>query len=239
MTQTAPTSPVVPGRLNPIPVRLGARAGRPAAVLVGLMAGETGWQVIMTERAAHLAHHAGQISFPGGKVDESDVTLVATALREADEEIALPAGEVEILGGLDAVTSPVGFVVQPVVGIITPHTSLLACPDEVSRILFLPLADLVSPLRHRRESYVRDGHRREVWVIDHPEHYIWGLSAAILVDLAGRIEAGSVEPGPIKGGNGDGLIDGGPAKAARSKAVQTKVVQTKTVQTKALGQEGT
>ena len=227
MTRTAPASPVVPGRLNPIPVRLGRQAGRPAAGLVGLMAGETGWQVIMTERAAHLAHHAGQISFPGGKVDESDATLVATALREADEEIALPAGEVEILGGLDPVTSPVGFVVQPVVGIIAPRTRLLASPDEVSRILILPLADLVSPPRHRRESYVRDGQHREVWVIDHPEHYIWGLSAAILVDLARRVEPGSIEAGSIEAGNGNG-----PAKSSRSKMAQTRVAQTR-----ALGQK--
>jgi 8-oxo-dGTP pyrophosphatase MutT (NUDIX family) len=187
VTQALPTSPLAATRLNPIPTRLRSEAGRPAAVLVGLMADASGWQVIMTERAAHLAHHAGQISFPGGKVDESDTTLVATALREADEEIALPATEVEILGGLDPVSSPVGFIVQPVVGIVAPQVTLQACPDEVARILILPLADLISPPRHRRESYIREGRRREVWVIDHPDHYIWGLSAAIIVDLAARV----------------------------------------------------
>ncbi|MGB1176415.1 MAG: CoA pyrophosphatase [Candidatus Puniceispirillaceae bacterium] len=182
------TSPVAPDRLNPIPKRLHDDAGRPAAVLVGLMADEAGWQVIMTERAAHLAHHAGQISFPGGKVDAADGTLVATALREADEEIALPASKVDILGGLDPVSSPVGFIVQPIVGIVAPRVRLQACPDEVARILILPLAELISPPRHRRETYLREGNRREVWVIDHPDHYIWGLSAAIIVDLAARVE---------------------------------------------------
>jgi 8-oxo-dGTP pyrophosphatase MutT (NUDIX family) len=181
------TSPVTSGQLNPIPVRLRSEAGRPAAVLVGLMASASGWQVIMTERAAHLAHHAGQISFPGGKVDESDKSLVATALREADEEIALSSTKVDILGGLDPVSSPVGFIVQPIVGIVAPQIDLQACPDEVSRILILPLADLISPMRHRRESYIREGRRRDVWVIDHPDHYIWGLSAAIIVDLAARV----------------------------------------------------
>ena len=181
------TSPVTSGQLNRIPVRLRSEAGRPAAVLVGLMAGASGWQVIMTERAAHLAHHAGQISFPGGKVDESDKSLVATALREADEEIALSSTKVDILGGLDPVSSPVGFIVQPIVGIVAPQIDLQACPDEVSRILILPFADLISPTRHRRESYIRDGRRRDVWVIDHPDHYIWGLSAAIIVDLAARV----------------------------------------------------
>jgi len=181
------TVPVTAELLNPIPARLRSGAGRPAAVLVGLMADTAGWQVIMTERASHLAHHAGQISFPGGKVDATDRTLVATALREADEEIALPASQVDILGGLDPVTSPVGFIVQPVVGIVAPQVALQPCPDEVAQILTLPLADLISPPRHRRESYVREGRRREVWVIDHPEHYIWGLSAAIIVDLATRV----------------------------------------------------
>jgi 8-oxo-dGTP pyrophosphatase MutT (NUDIX family) len=181
------TLPVTAELLNPIPSRLRSGAGRPAAVLVGLMADTAGWQVIMTERASHLAHHAGQISFPGGKVDAMDQTLVATALREADEEIALPASQVDILGGLDPVTSPVGFIVQPIVGIVAPQVALQPCPDEVAQILTLPLADLISPPRHRRESYVREGRRREVWVIDHPEHYIWGLSAAIIVDLATRV----------------------------------------------------
>ena len=108
MRPGAPISPDMPhglvGHLNPIPKHLRAEAGRPAAVLVGLMADSSGWQVIMTERAAHLAHHAGQISFPGGKVDTADSTLVATALREASEEIGLPAGKVDILGGLDPVS---------------------------------------------------------------------------------------------------------------------------------------
>lgn len=179
--------PVAPSELDPIPARLNMTAGRPAAVLVGLTLRDTGWHVIMTERAAHLAHHAGQISFPGGKVEEDDLSLTATALREAEEEIALAAERVDVIGGLAQVTSPVGFVVQPVVGIIAAGTALAACPNEVAKILVLPLEELVSRNRHRRESYLREGQRRNVWVIDHEDHYIWGLSAAILVDLATRI----------------------------------------------------
>ena len=123
---------------------------RPAAILVPLLRSAGHWHVLMTKRAEHLAHHAGQISFPGGKVDAADGTLVATALREADEEIALPASKVDILGGLDPVSSPVGFIVQPIVGIVAPRVRLQACPDEVARILILPLAELISPPRHRR-----------------------------------------------------------------------------------------
>ena len=196
--------PVMPEQLDPIPFKLNDSAGRPAAVLVGLMRRNRQWHVIMTERAAHLSHHAGQISFPGGKVEQNEGGLVATALREAKEEIALSTERVEVIGGLAQVTSPAGFVVQPVVGIVASEATFCACPDEVARILVLPLADLVSAHRHRRESYFRGGQKRDVWVIDHEEHYIWGLSAAILVDLATRtrdavieqaMPAGSPNPG--------------------------------------------
>lgn len=186
------------GQLSPIPVRLHEAAGRPSAVLVGLTLREAGWHVIMTERAHHLAHHAGQISFPGGKVDAVDDSLVATALREADEEVALPRRHVDIIGGLDTVKSPVGFVVQPVVGIVDPEVVLRADPEEVAEVLVLPLAPLMDSQRHQRKSYIREGQRREVWVIEDDRHNIWGLSASILVDLSRRMLAGASKVG--KGG---------------------------------------
>ena len=179
--------PVARNRLNPIPAQLNGDAGRPSAVLVGLTVKDSQWQVIMTERAHHLAHHAGQISFPGGKVEGDDQSLVDTALREAQEEVDMPSKAVQVLGGLDTVISPVGFIVQPVVGIVAPDTPLVAAPDEVAAVLVLPLAALVDRSRHRRDSYLRNGQPRQFWVIDHVEHYIWGLSANILVDLATRI----------------------------------------------------
>ena len=179
--------PLATDRLNSIPLSLRKAAGQPSAVLVGLMERRDGWHVIMTERAHHLSHHAGQIAFPGGKVDASDPDLVATALREADEEVALPRSSVEILGGLDTVKSPVGFVVQPVVGLVDPAVTLRAAPDEVAQVLVLPLAPLVDPQRHVRRSYIRDGRKREVWVIEDNRYNIWGLSASILVDLGRRM----------------------------------------------------
>ena len=187
MTSSGLQPPVMAGHLDPIPVRLRAEAGRPSAVLVGLMPRVDGWHVIMTERAHHLAHHAGQISFPGGKVDEGDDDLVATALREADEEVALPRGCVEVIGGLGTVMSPFGFVVQPVVGLIDPSVTLRAAPQEVAEVLVLPLAPLLDETRRHRRSYMREGRRREVWVIENERHDIGGLSASILVDLAGRV----------------------------------------------------
>ena len=184
---TAFDPPVAADRLSMIPARLNGEKGRPSAVLVGLTVCDDGWQVIMTERAHHLAHHAGQISFPGGKVESMDRTLVDTALREAQEEIALPSDAVQVLGGLDAVVSPVGFVVQPVVGLVAADTRLVADPGEVAQVLVLPLDALVDRTRHRRATYLRNGQPRDVWVIENEQHYIWGLSAAILVDLAARI----------------------------------------------------
>ena len=174
-------------RLNPIPQSFPADRGWPAAVLVGLQKQQADWHVVMTRRASHLAHHAGQISFPGGKVDPNDANLTATALREAEEEIALPPASVSIIGALDMVTSPVGFSVQPVVGVVAPKTSFVAAPDEVDEVIVLPLEEVLDSARHRRETYLREGIRREVWVIEHTVHSLWGLSASILVDLASRL----------------------------------------------------
>ena len=112
---------------------------------------------------------------------------MATALREADEEVSLPRSSVEILGGLDMVRSPAGFVVQPVVGLVDPDVTLRAAPDEVAQVLVLPLAPLIDPQRHVRRSYIREGQRREVWVIEDNQYNIWGLSASILVDLGKRM----------------------------------------------------
>ncbi len=172
--------------LNPVPQSLLAEGNRPAAVLVGLQEQLTGWHVVMTRRAGHLAHHSGQISFPGGKVDSDDANLVTTALREAHEEIALSPEAVTIIGGLDVVASPLGFVVQPVVGLIASEANFVAAPDEVDEVLALPLAEVLDSKRHRRASHLREGVWREFWIIDHVDHYLWGLSASILVDLAGR-----------------------------------------------------
>ena len=179
------------GLLNPIPTALRSDAGRPAAVLVGVQWQTAEWQVIMTQRAGHLAHHAGQISFPGGKVDAEDRDLTATALREAEEEIALAATSVEIVGALDTVISPAGFVVQPIVGLVQSDVALVPAPDEVDSILTLPLSLVLDRGRHRQDRYEREGQHRSVWVIDHQDHYLWGLSATILVDLATRMTAAS------------------------------------------------
>jgi len=164
---------------------------RPAAVLVGLIKHQHSLHILMTRRAPHLATHAGQISFPGGKIETHDATPVDAALREAHEEVALKPDHVTILGSLSVLRSPAGFIVAPIVGMIgrDEGAQVMLSPDpaEVDDILLLPLDHMLDRQNYRRQIHVRDGVARQTWVIDHPTHYIWGLSAAIIVELSDRL----------------------------------------------------
>lgn len=165
---------------------------RPAAVLVGLIQHQNALHMLMTRRAVHLATHAGQISFPGGKIETDDNSPIDAALREAHEEVALQPRHVTILGALSVLRSPAGFIVAPIVGMITANKAdevqLVPDPAEVDDILMLPLDHMLDRANYRRETYERDGVTRDIWVIDHPTHYIWGLSAAIIVELSDRLQ---------------------------------------------------
>ena len=163
---------------------------RPAAILVPLLRVQLDWHVLMTKRAAHLAHHAGQISFPGGKMEPCDASPVETALREAFEEVQLPPGLVQVVGLLDRVLSPAGFLVQPVVGIVRGENvldRLVSDPAEVDLIFTLPLRHLVDPDNFRLVRRKTDGRRNDYWVVEHDKHFIWGLSARVLNDLRRRV----------------------------------------------------
>src|SRR5207245_6296875 len=105
---------------------------RPAAVLVPLVARAGGLALLLTERTADLPSHAGQVSFPGGKMDAADADAAACALREAEEELGLPAHSAEVLGGLDDVPTPTGFVISPVVGLLATDPPLRPNPAEVA-----------------------------------------------------------------------------------------------------------
>ena len=165
---------------------------RLAAVLVPLIWRESDWQILMTKRAAHLSHHGGQISFPGGAVDASDVGLVDTALREAHEEISLTPPSVKVMGGLLPVRSPAGFIVQPILGIIGGDIfdDLRPNPAEVDSIFTLPLAHIGEPENFSLVPRQTDGRDDSYWVVSHPKHYIWGLSAKVLNDLRQRLYYG-------------------------------------------------
>ena len=163
---------------------------RPAAILVPLLRVQFDWHILMTRRAANLAHHAGQISFPGGKIEPYDASPVEAALREAREEVQLNPGLVRVVGLLERVRSPAGFLVQPVVGIIRGEDalgSLVSDPAEVDLIFTLPLTHLVNSNNFRLVHRKTDGRRNDYWVVDHDKHFIWGLSARVLNDFRRRV----------------------------------------------------
>jgi len=165
---------------------------RLAAILVPLIWRDSDWQILMTKRAAHLSHHAGQISFPGGALDASDEGLIDTALREAHEEISLAPPSVRVMGSLLPVRSPAGFIVQPIVGIIGGDifNELQPDPAEVDSIFTLPLAHIGQPDNFSLVPRQTNGRDNSYWVVSHPEHYIWGLSARVLNDLRQRLYHG-------------------------------------------------
>ena len=165
---------------------------RLAAILVPLIWRDSDWQILMTKRAAHLSHHAGQISFPGGALDASDKGLIDTALREAHEEISLAPPSVRVMGSLLPVRSPAGFIVQPIVGIIGGDifNELQPDPAEVDSVFTLPLAHIGKPDNFSLVPRQTNGRDNSYWVVSHPEHYIWGLSARVLNDLRQRLYHG-------------------------------------------------
>ncbi len=151
-----------------------------AAVLVALL--ETG--VLLTRRADTLRRHAGQVAFPGGRVDATDADPAAAALREAGEEVGLLPGCAELLGYLPGVLTGTGYHVTPVVTRIAGTPCLRPAPDEVASIFVLDFATLLDPAAPRRQSAMLAGQSRDFWVWPHREHYIWGVTGIILMTLA-------------------------------------------------------
>ena len=157
---------------------------RPASVLVPIVDHPSGLSLLLTQRAAHLKLHSGQVSFPGGRVDEGDSGPEATALREAREEIGLDPGRVELLGRLPEYRTGTGYRITPVVGVLRPPLELHPDPNEVTEIFEVALALLLDPANHRRDSREWQGRRRQFFVIAHERHYIWGATAGMLVNLS-------------------------------------------------------
>lgn len=156
---------------------------REAAVLVPLVVRPPGLSLLLTRRTAHLANHAGQISFPGGRVEADDADSAATALREAEEEVGLPRDRVEVLGELDRYITRTGFSVAPVVGLVHPPFTLTPDPQEVAATFEVPLAFILDPANRRRQSREFLGVPRHFWTIPYGEHFIWGATAGMLVNL--------------------------------------------------------
>ncbi len=157
---------------------------RPAAVLVPIVGRPGGLTVLLTRRSDTLPVHKGQISFPGGRVEDNDVDDVETALRETEEEIGLARDRVEVIGRLDTYTTRTGFQVTPVVGLIRPPFDLIPDPVEVAEIFEVPLRFVLDIGNHQRHSREWQETVRHFWVLPYQHYYIWGATAGMLVNLA-------------------------------------------------------
>lgn len=161
----------------------------PAAVLVPVVLGPRP-SILLTKRTAHLKKHAGQVSFPGGRIDPEDAHPEAAALREAEEEIALNPEDVQVLGRMADYVTGTGYRITPVLGLLPPGLSYRPSPEEVEAVFELPIHVLLDPNAPRREPHPVRGQMRQYWVWPHPEFFIWGATAAILKHLAEKLTEG-------------------------------------------------
>jgi 8-oxo-dGTP pyrophosphatase MutT (NUDIX family) len=163
----------------------------PAAVLVPVVMSEAP-SVLLTKRTSHLSEHAGQVSFPGGRIDPEDSGAEAAALREAWEEIGLESGSVQVLGRMADLLTGTGYRITPVLGVLPPGLRYQLSAHEVESVFELPMSVVLDPDAPRRQRQHVGGVWRDYWVWPHPEHHIWGATAAILVRLAEQLRERSV-----------------------------------------------
>jgi len=154
-----------------------------AAVLVPIVERATGLTVLLTRRTDHLDAHAGQISFPGGRIEPGDVDVAAAALRETEEEVGLPRAAVHLIGTLDTYVTRTGFEVSPVVGLVRPPFTLRPDAFEVAEAFEAPLAFFLAPDNLQRHSRVYEGKERHFYVFPYRDYFIWGATAGMLVNL--------------------------------------------------------
>ena len=160
--------------------------GAEAAVLVAVTdRDEPG--VILTQRTETMRHHPGQVAFPGGRVDATDADVIGAALREAEEEIALPPARVQVVGTADRYRTGTGFSITPVIGVVPPDLPLVPNEAEVASVFEVPLAFLLDPANHRPSSAMWQGQERHYHEILWRDRRIWGATAAMIVNLSRRL----------------------------------------------------
>lgn len=158
-----------------------------AAVLVGLVARADGPQVLLTRRTDSLRHHAGQVSFPGGRIEPHDRDAAEAAVRETREEVGIPASQLCPLGYLDPIVTITGFRVLPVVAAIAPDYAAYPDPREVAEVFEVPLDYLLDPANLEALDLELHGRARRVWEFRYPTQRIWGVTAAILLNFRERL----------------------------------------------------
>jgi 8-oxo-dGTP pyrophosphatase MutT (NUDIX family) len=159
-----------------------AAAPKAAAVLVPIVRRDH-LMVLFTKRTTHLKAHAGQVSFPGGRAEPGDASPEFTALREAQEEIGLAPERVEVLGRLPDYHTRTGYLVAPIIGLVAPPLELVPDPREVDEIFEVPLAFLLDPANHRRQTRVLNGRTVGYYEMPYGDYYIWGATAGMIVNL--------------------------------------------------------
>ncbi len=179
------TPDAIAERLAALPRKAITHRGDPAAVLVPMCEREGEPHILITRRAKGMRHHGGQYAFPGGRRDAEDRDAVATALREADEEVGIAPADVRVLGMLDDYTTSSGFIVTPVVGWISHPYPYRLSEREVELAIELPLRAFITPQPAR--TLLFEGFRRIVMAFDVDGHFIWGATSAMLRDLARRL----------------------------------------------------
>jgi 8-oxo-dGTP pyrophosphatase MutT (NUDIX family) len=157
---------------------------KPAAVLVPLVHRDDDIMVLLTLRTDHLKAHAGQVSFPGGRVEKSDASHEAAALRETQEEIGVPQDRIDLIGQLDTYMTRTGYEVTPVVGFVNPPFNVIPDPFEVADVFEVPLSFLIDPDNHQRMTREDKGAKRQFYAMQYGKHYIWGATAGMLVNLS-------------------------------------------------------
>ena len=172
-----------PGAADEPWARVKAGAGAPAAVLVPIVARGGTMTVLLTRRTDGLARHAGQVSFPGGRAEAGDAAPVATALREAREEVGIAAASIAVAGRLEERPVGTGYRIVPVVGLLADPPPFAADSREVAEIFEVPLPFVLDPANYRRERMVVDGVPRRFHALPYRRYFIWGATAAILVNL--------------------------------------------------------
>ena len=158
-----------------------------ASVLVSFLKIDGKINILLTNRSAHLEDHAGQVSFPGGRIDSMDASPVDTAIRESYEEVGVKPKNISILGSLDAYQTGTGFRIMPILAIINDQTEFQVNEEEVESIFFLPLNFLMDSSNHTREikSFKQgdSSYEYDFNVIQYKDHYIWGATAGMLINL--------------------------------------------------------
>jgi 8-oxo-dGTP pyrophosphatase MutT (NUDIX family) len=177
--------------LNPDLVHYPPPAGglRPASVLVGVVDRQPGATVILTLRAANLSTHAGQVAFPGGRVEDGDATLIDTAMREAQEEIGLDPGHVTPIGLLEPYRTRTGYRIVPVLSVVSQDIGLSPDHREVEDVFEVPLEFLMTAANHQRHSLEWEGAKRLFYAMPYGNRYLWGATAGILRMMYERLYA--------------------------------------------------